>query len=207
MGHRISAFLAALILALGLAVAPVAAEPIHNAAYLGDVANLKKLLASGVKVDARDEYGHTPLHRARTAEIAKVLLKAGAKVDSRDNKGYTPLHFASAEIATVLLKAGAKVNARDQFGYTPLHAAGDVAAVKVLLKAGAKFDARSTNGVTPLHMAAWTGRADVIKFLLSAGAAANAKDKDGKTPFDFAKDHDTLKGTDVYRELREAQYD
>ena len=144
MGHRISAFLAALILALGLAVAPVAAEPIHNAAYLGDVANLKKLLASGVKVDARDEYGHTPLHRARTAEIAKVLLKAGAKVDSRDNKGYTPLH-----------------------------AAGDVAAVKVLLKAGAKFDARSTNGVTPLHSAAFVGRADVIKFRSGSGNLNN----------------------------------
>ena len=55
---RITTFLAALILtlslALGLAVAPVAADPIHWAAYLGDVAEVKKLLASGVKVDARD---------------------------------------------------------------------------------------------------------------------------------------------------------
>ena len=31
MAHRISAFVAALILALGLAVAPVAADPIHGA--------------------------------------------------------------------------------------------------------------------------------------------------------------------------------
>ena len=54
MAHRISAFVAALILALGLAVAPVAADPIHDAAYLEDAAELKKLLASGVKVDARD---------------------------------------------------------------------------------------------------------------------------------------------------------
>ena len=64
MGHRISAFVAALILslALGLAVAPVAADPIHDAAKAGDVAKVKALLASGVKVDARNEYGHTPLH-------------------------------------------------------------------------------------------------------------------------------------------------
>ena len=54
MGHRISAFLAALILTLSIAVAPVAADPIHDAAWVGDVAELKKLLASGVKVDARD---------------------------------------------------------------------------------------------------------------------------------------------------------
>jgi len=169
---------AVIILVLGLAVAPVAADPIHAAATSGDVAQVKALLAAGVKVDARDKYGQTPLHKAKIAEIAKVLLKAGAKVDSRDTKGYTPLH-----------------------------AAGDVAAVKVLLKAGAKFDARSTNGVTPLHSAAFVGRADVIKFLLSAGAAANAKDKDGDTPFDWAKTTGLLKGTDVYRELREAQYD
>ena len=58
MGRRISAFLAALTLSLALAVAvavaPVAAEPIHVAAKAGDVAEVKKLLASGVKVDARD---------------------------------------------------------------------------------------------------------------------------------------------------------
>ena len=139
---------AAIILVFGLAVAPVAADPIHDAAKAGDVAEVKKLLASGVKVGAKEE-----------------------------ERGWTPLHLATLEVA------------------------------KVLLKAGAKVDARTTAGVTPLHTAAWTGRADVIKFLLSAGAAANAKDKDGRTPFDLAKDHDILKGTDVYRELREAQYD
>jgi cytohesin len=179
MGHRISAFLAALILALGLAVAPVAAEPIHDAAYLGDVANLKKLLASGVKVDARESLsGYTPLHWAGTAEVAKVLLKAGAKVDARTISGSTPLHLAgTAEVAKVLLKAGAKVNARDQ------------------------------NGWTPLHQQAYRGEAGVVEFLLKAGANAKAKNNDGHTPFDWAKDLGTLEGTDAYWLLNEAQYD
>jgi ankyrin repeat protein len=139
---------AALILSLGLASAAVAGDPIHTAAYAGDVAKVKALLAAGVKVDARDEYGETPLHKARTAEIARVLLKAGARVSSRAELGYTPLHIA-----------------------------------------------------------AWGGRADVVEFLLSAGANPKAKNKDGDTPFDLAKRDGSLKGTNAYWLLNEAQYD
>ena len=159
MGHRISAFLAALILTLSLAVAPVAADPIHNAAYLGDVANLKKLLASGVKVDARDYYGHTPLHRARTAEIAKVLLKAGAKVDARNESGWTPLYMAeTAEVAKVLLKAGASVSSRAFLAYTPLHTAVNKAdVVEFLLSVGANGKARTEDGKTPFDLAKEAG--------------------------------------------------
>jgi len=135
MGHRISAFVAALILSLGLAVAPVAADPIHDAAKAGDVAEVKALLASGVKVDARNKYGHTPLHWAKTSEMANVLLKAGAKVDARDKYGQTPLHIAwTADKAKALLKVDARTEARDRLGKTPLHSARTAAIVAVLLK-------------------------------------------------------------------------
>ena len=120
MGHRISAFVAALTLslALGLAVAPVAADPIHDAAKAGDVSKVKALLARGVKVDARKEDGWTPLHKA-------VLI----------------------------------------------------------------------------------GRADLVEALLSAGANPKAKGVAGNTPFGMAKDLGTLKGTDAYWLLNDAQYD
>ena len=135
------------------------------------------MLASGVKIDAR-KYSKTPLHLAGTAEVARVLLKAGASVSSRDILGYTPLHLAStAEVARVLLKAGARVSSRASVGYTPL------------------------------HRAAAGGRADVVEFLLSVGANAKARDKNGDTPFDVAKLLGTLKGTDAYWLLNEAQYD
>ena len=170
---------AAIILVLGLAVAPVAADPIHVAAKAGDVAEVTKLLASGVKVDARDESGKTPLHWATTSEMAKILLKAGATVDARGQYGWTPLHWTrTAEKAKVLLKAGATVDARGQYGWTPLHAAAGFWGVPV-----------------------------VVELLLKAGANAKARDKDGKTPFDLAKIIGTLKGTDAYWKLNDAQYD
>ena len=83
---------AAIILVFGLAVAvaPVAAEPIHDAALAGDVAELKRLLALGVKVDARDEVGQTPLHHAKTAEVVNLLLEAGARIDAREISAWTP---------------------------------------------------------------------------------------------------------------------
>ena len=113
---------AAIILVFGLAVSPVAADPIHDAVQAGDVAELKRLLASGVKVDARKPDCMTPLHWAGTSEIAKVLLKAGAKVNARDQSGLTPLHWAAffdrAGVVEFLLKAGANAKAKDKSGYT-----------------------------------------------------------------------------------------
>lgn len=175
---------AAIILAVGLASAPVAAGPIHEAAYDGDLAKIKSLLASGVKIDARKSNGSTPLFYAKTAKITKFLLKAGARVNARTDSGVTPLHVAhTPEIAKVLLKAGIKISSRDD------------------------------NGVTPLHEATVNGFADVVEFLLSAGADAKAKDNFGHTPFDIAinlgfKESWSLRkeGKEIYWLLHDAQY-
>ena len=89
-------------------------------------------MASGVKIDARDKDGQTPLHYVGTAEIAKVLLQAGAKVNTRSENGETPLHIAAkkenatndpAKVAKVLLKAGANAKAKNKNGKTPFEVA------------------------------------------------------------------------------------
>ena len=76
-------------------------------------------------------------------EIAQALITAGADVNAQNNSGYTPLHRATngnTEIAQALITAGADVNAKDEFGYTPLHWTaiyGYTETVRALITAGA----------------------------------------------------------------------
>jgi len=100
------------------------------------------------------EWWETATQEEVAAEIAT------ADVNARDEYGDTPLHGAAdndtpASI-TALLKAGANVNAKDDDGETPLHDAaafGTSANVKTLLDEGADGRAKSNSGRTPFDYA------------------------------------------------------
>ena len=78
-------------------------------------------------------------------------------------------------------------------------------AITTLLKAGAQVNAKDTDGWTALMWAAWKNQnLGVITTLLKAGADGKARSNEGKTAFDYAKGNDSLKGTDVLKELEEA---
>lgn len=71
-------------------------------------------------VNARDQNGNTPLHKASTIEIAAALIAAGADVNARNEYGRTPLHTACTDkITELLISAGADINARDENDNTP----------------------------------------------------------------------------------------
>jgi hypothetical protein len=106
-------------------------------------------------------------------EIVRKLIAAGANVRARNRRGAEPLHYAvdggpgsltwnpSAQAATVaaLIESGADPNAIDKSGVTPLHRAVRTrctAAVKVLLDAGADVRRRNKNGSTPMQIATRT---------------------------------------------------
>ena len=151
-----------------------------------------------------------------TVAQVQQAIKAGADVNARNEWGSTPLMYAAGfntnpDVLSVLIKAGADVNARNERGWTPLmYAAGfntnpDV--LSVLIKAGADVNARDNNGETPLMFAAGTNtNPDVISVLIKAGADVNARNERGWTALKFAKDNPAIKGTKVYWELNDAQY-
>ena len=66
-------------------------------------------LDTGVDLNARDDAGATPLHRAventQNLDVIKVLLNAGADLKARDNDKRTPLHGAVAFNILVAVKA------------------------------------------------------------------------------------------------------
>ena len=120
---------------------------------------------------------------------AARLLEEGAYLNARDNWGATPLHEAAARghtaIVELLIARSADVNVRKTHdGATPLHEAvwdGHKAVVELLVAKGADVNARDTAyGQTPLHNASMN--ADIFEFLVAHGADVNAQDVFGKTP-------------------------
>ena len=121
---------------------------LHSAAHQGDLAVVKRLVAAGTDVNARDELGSTPLHYAANqyhAEVMKFLLESGADVNAQQNGGTTALHHAvvanGPEIARILLEHGADPSIRGSNGLTALNTAemmNRTATVKLLKEYGAK---------------------------------------------------------------------
>ena len=152
---------------------------------------------SFASINARDEDGDTPLHKAADVgneKVAALLIKKGAKVKARNEFENTPLHKAAAvgneKVAALLIEAGADVNARNRRDNTTLHYAMDVGNEKVaalLIKKGAKVKARNEFGATPLHWAGNNGNEKIAALLIQKGADVNARNKAGNTPLHWAE--------------------
>jgi len=127
-----------------------------------DMQELKRLLASGVNVEQKDDSGWTALFwAAGSAPVLEILLKAGARTDHRTREGDTILMVAalkgSHECVQLLLARGVPVDAADNLGVTALHEdveSGDASSVSLLLQHDAAVDARGRDGRTPLMYAA-----------------------------------------------------
>ena len=112
---------------------------IFTVAGSGTVVQVQQAIKAGADVNARAEYGSTPLMLAAMLNtnpgVVSLLIKAGADVNARDEDGETPLMFAAGtntnpDVISVLIKAGADVNARNERGWTALKFAKDNPAIK-----------------------------------------------------------------------------
>ena len=84
---------------------------IYDAANDGNIEAVKQHLADGADVNAKNDFGSTPLIAAALKghkEIAELLISQGADVNAKNNRGQTPLDWAEVEIADLLRKHGGK---------------------------------------------------------------------------------------------------
>ena len=132
-------------------------------------------------VEARDNKGFTPLHRACEKGDLTVVeaFKSQLQVeDMRETQTYaenTPLHIAcmngdsSLDIVRYLIEQNANVNATNMNRETPLHISASNGFTKLtqeLLRRKVNVDVEDTLGRTPLICAAMSNQEPVISLLL-----------------------------------------
>lgn len=154
---------------------------------------LSLLKRSGVDVNAPDESGRTPLHRAPAQGPQRgFLLVQGADPNLGDCYGMTPLHQAAKFGGTApcedLLRHGARLEQKDHYGHTPLLLAaseGFPDTVRALLRAGANLQAHLPDGTTALHLAASSVQyqriVQTLKVLIEAGLQVDVTNALGLT--------------------------
>ncbi|MCO5591466.1 hypothetical protein L7F22_045449 [Adiantum nelumboides] len=136
--------------------------PLQVLAAAGQFFFLDEYLKSELDLNAVDEDGYTPIHRAilgRKETAVSQLLRAGANPFILDKDGASFLHYSaqtdSLNLVRLFVKYGVDINHPDQDGWTAL------------------------------HVAVITARDDVVRHLLFNGADKHRENKDGRTPFDL----------------------
>jgi uncharacterized protein len=185
---------------------------LHWAVYNDDAELVDRLVAAGADVNARNDYGATPLSQAAVVGNVRVirrLISARADVEAANADGQTALmvlaRSSNVEAAKLLLKRGAKVDTREawreQTALMWAAAEGQPDMVKLLIDQGADVNARSkvhnwerqvtaeprhqarpAGGFTPLLYAARRGCMECARLLVRAGADVDGVDPDGVSP-------------------------
>ena len=100
-------------------------QPLHLAAFFGQLATARWLVDHGADVNAvaKNDMQVQPLHSAAakgSVEICNLLLESGADVNARQEGGWTPLHAAVAagnkELEDLLLEHGADTSVTNDEG-------------------------------------------------------------------------------------------
>lgn len=159
---------------------------VYQAAMAGDDGAVREIIALGGNVNARGEFGWTPLLAAAAQgfpQIVTDLLNAGADPNVANMQGVTPLMFAARygnpEICRILLDHHADVNSKDFYGNTALMTAtaqGQYAVVEALLAAGADVSASNHQGKTALEIAQDAGYGVIARELRKAKARPGYSD-------------------------------
>ena len=152
-------------------------KPLHIAAELDKGNMVKTLLAAGVEIESKDNWGRTSFHRAiisKRRDSFDVLLQNAAKVAAVNAKSVSSLHMAAqtgqVDMMETLLTNGVERWGFDADGNQPIHSAvwgGNPLAIEALVTEKADFDKRTRSGATLLHLACLKKDLELAKYLLT----------------------------------------
>ncbi len=174
---------------------------LHLAIYGHFLDTIDLLLAKGMNVNEKNNFGETPLHWVNDKEIARTLIENGADINARTNEGWTPLQNVitrrNSEAAEWFIDNDADMMSETNSGLTTLHIAcqgGLEWLVKRSIDQGTDVNSRVKfdifSGLTPIFIAIMHGHTDIVRYLVEHGADINVKIAAGPyqdyTPLHFA---------------------
>ncbi len=127
----------------------------REACVQGDIEIVKRFLASGADINARDHFEQTPLHHAaqwHNIDLCELLIKACAEIDPKDKWGDTPLYRAvvgagtkeEMSTAAYLVTEGADIESKNVSKATPLKVAMEQSVGDILLDARKCYEAKQS---------------------------------------------------------------
>jgi ankyrin repeat protein len=155
--------------------------PLYRAALAGDLAGVRKELAAGADVNARNSDNRWTALMVAVGEgftdvVAELLASPAIDVNARAERDLTALHVAAERgdqraVELLLAHPGVDVNVKDHIGRTPLIIAafaGEQALVERLLaRPGIEVNAVDHDRQTALAWAALGGDAGVVRVLVA----------------------------------------
>lgn len=155
---------------------PPATSPLDQEVPEGQMETIKRLIAQGKDINARNIHGQTPLHLVAAngnSDLIQLLLDNGAGVDAVVvDSGCTALHYAASlghlDSCELLIRYGADTDTQTVGLETPLHlavAGGHTGVVSLLLKYNARLDIRDKNGMTPLEQAETVNNEETVALI------------------------------------------